>query len=163
MLIPSPATKKAQAIAKLRMKAVQRFLEQKSLIGSRQAARAVGRSPITLWRWQRAFAAHGLAGLEPRFTNSGRRSAVASVHFSAKAIRAMEGFILENGSMQRAWRKFASCRHCPAAVARMGYKSVPAPLARLVKITPLQQGCKAYVSADGKRLLLKIRGKDLQP
>lgn len=116
------------------------------------------RSRATLWRWEQAFAKHGLQGLLPRFQNAGRRSRAAAVHFGPKAIGAMEKLLLETGNRQRAWQAFTRSRHCPVALARLKLKNAPAPLMRLVKLTLLQQRCKAFVSADGRRLLVKLQG-----
>ena len=146
------------AIALLRKTAVQRFQKLKTEIGSCRAAQAVGKSRSTMWRWSLAFAVQGLEGLIPKFRNSGRPSVVAGIKFKASSVREMERLLLETGSMQRAWRRFKRSSHYPPALARLRLKSVPAPLARLVKLTPLQQGFKVYVSADGKRLFVKVKG-----
>ena len=53
----------------------------------------------------------------------------------------------------RAWPAFAASRGCPAAL-RM-FRTMPAPIARIVQLRLLQARC--FSSADGKRLCIKFR------
>lgn len=120
---------------------------------NRQAGRAVGVPWQTVYRWKKRFEQGGIDGLAPRYINCGRRSAVAGVRFSARAIRELERLLVETGG-QNAWQAFVKGPHCPPAVARLGLRSMPAPVARLVKLTPLRVRCK--VSADGRRVYVQV-------
>ena len=139
-----------------RNKMLQQFLQLKPDVGGRKAARAVRTSWVSLWRWQRTFAARGVDGLRPKYHNCGSRSFVAGVSFSAEAIRELERLVMEKGRV-RGWLEFSQGPLCPAAVAQRGYKGMPAPVARLVKLKPLPARCKVFASADGQRLFLKIK------
>jgi len=137
-----------------RFKALNTFNQLKPSLGAKKAARLLGTSPVSLWRWQKAFAAGGIEALRPRFTNAGRRSKAAGVPFSMHAICELERLLAESGC-DEAWRRFTASGHCPAAVVRLGLRTMPAPVERLVNLRPVQARCK--VSADGRRLYLQIR------
>jgi len=149
------STIRALKIAKKRKDIVRSFLQLKSLIGSGKAARALRVSEPTLYRWNEAYKANGLSGLIPKFSNSGRRSTAEGVRLTAKAVRELEKLIVAKGR-QTGWQSFLQSRYCPPAVARMKLKSLPAPLARMVKLTPLPARCTIFATADGKRLFLKV-------
>jgi hypothetical protein len=95
----------------------------------------------------------------PHSGNSGRRSAAAGLRLDAKAIQALETLILETGSTRKAWQQFKCTPLCPPALAAIKIQGMPAPLERLVKPKPLQQRCKAFLSADGRRFLVRIKGR----
>ncbi len=135
---------------------LQRYLQLKPEIGSAKAARAVGASVATIWRWQRAYDKHGLQGLQTNYHHCGRRSPIAGVRFTVKALRQVEQLVLQTGSVRAAWRQFATMPACPPVVARLvtGRKHLPESLARLVQLKPLQARC--LMSADGRRVFVKL-------
>ena len=138
---------------------MQRYLQLKPEIGAAKAARAVGASVATIWRWQRAYTEQGLRGLQTQFHRCGRRSPIAGVRFTVKALRQVEQLILSTGSVRAAWRQFATLPDCPPAVARLvtGRKHLPESLTRLVQLNPLPARC--LVSADGRRVFVKLPGR----
>jgi hypothetical protein len=146
-----------QTLAEQRESILQKFLQIKSQTSRGRAAKAVGKSRVTLWRWDKNFKAQGLRGLQPKFSNCGRRSAVDGVRLSSRAARKLENLVVQTGSMRRAWAQFANDPLCPAVVARMNFKGMPAPLVRMVKLKPLQARC--WASADGSRLFIKIKSR----
>jgi hypothetical protein len=139
--------------------ALQRYLQLKPEIGAAKAARAVGASVATIWRWQRAYDAQGIQGLQTKYHHCGRRSPIAGVHFTIKALRQVEQLILKTGSVRAAWRQFATQPDCPPAVARLvtGRKHLPKSLARLVQLKPLPARC--LMSADGRRVFVKLSAR----
>jgi hypothetical protein len=147
-------------ITRKRQRAVQTFEQLRPRIGNQQAASAVGTAFGTLWRWKKAFDVRGLDGLRPRNQNSGRRSAVAGVDIPAESAQELERLKMELGGDHRTWRAFLRSPHCPPAMAQCGLKTLPAPLARLVKLIPLQARC--YASADGRRIIVKL-GREGMP
>lgn len=138
--------------------ALETFATTKSMVGTKRAARAVGRSAVTLWRWDRAFRSGGLAALRPRFTETGRRSKVASVRLNGEAVSELESLFVQMGR-DRAWRQFIQSPTCPPELAGSGLRTLPAPVARQVKLTALPVRSRAFISADGKRVLATIRFK----
>lgn len=150
---------KPDKIALSRLSALRTVDQLRKQTSASRAANAVGVCRSTLWRWRKAFNAEGLSGLTPKFSNSGRRSAVAGVKFSPQAVMELERLTMETGSARRAWFQFVRGPHCPSAVAKLAFRGIPAPVARLVKLRPLQGRCNVFVSADGRRLFVKIKGK----
>ena len=136
--------------------ALQRYLQLKPEIGTAKAARAVGASVATIWRWQRAYDKQGIQGLQTQYHHCGRRSPIAGVRFTVKALRHVEQLVLQTGSVRAAWRQFAASPDCPPSVARLvtGRKHLPESLARLVQLKPLPARC--LVSADGRRVFVKL-------
>ncbi len=139
--------------------ALQRYLQLKPEIGAAKAARAVGASVATVWRWQRAYDKRGIQGLQTKFHHCGRRSPIAGVRFTVKALRQVERLILSTGSVRAAWRQFATMPDCPPTVARLvtGRKHLPESLARLVQLKPLPARC--LMSADGRRVFVKLQAR----
>jgi hypothetical protein len=151
----SPVSGRAARIKFQRYEALQTFLHLKSLMGNQRAARIAGHPFQTIYVWQQAFAAGGFDALRPRHTNSGRRSKAATL-LSDEAILELEGLLMQMGQ-RRAWQQFVASQLCPPALARSGLRSLPAPVARQVNLTPLRARCRAFLSADGKRLLARIK------
>ena len=152
----SLVSKRAARIKFQRYEALQTFLHLKSLMGNQRAARIAGHPFQTIYVWQQAFAAGGFDALRPRHTNSGRRSKVAAALLDDAAILELEGLLVQMGR-RRAWQQFVASRLCPPALAQSGLRSLPAPVARQVKLTRLPARCRAFLSADGKRLLARIK------
>ena len=149
---------RAKKVAQTRAMTLQSFIELRERgTCNRQAGRAVGVPFQTLYRWRQRFEQGGMEGLAPRHSNSGRRSAAAGVRLNSKAVRELEWLILEYGDQQRAWLAFVKSPACPPAVAGLGLRTMPAPVARLVKLAPLPVCCR--VSANGLRIYLKVNKK----
>jgi hypothetical protein len=142
-------SKNSKLVAK-RMQAVRLYNQ----IGLSRAARETDVSRSTLWRWSCVFAANGAAGLQPHYQRSGRRSRIEGIKISAAALRELEMLVVQTGSRKRAWRDWQKSRACPKKISRLCIQEMPAPLARLVKLTSLQVRC--FASADGRRLFLKL-------
>jgi len=103
-----------QTVALQRRETLRRFEQLKKKHAGYKAARIVGVSVTTLWTWGKAFEKRGLAGLRPRSALSGRRSPLREIRLTARAVRELEMFHVEN-TAHHAWRKFATstaCRHC---------------------------------------------------
>lgn len=58
------------------------------------------------------------------------------------------------GNKERAWLEFSQGPHCPPEIAAKGFRAIPAPVKRLVQLTPLQPRC--WLSADGQRFYFRI-------
>jgi hypothetical protein len=142
-----------------RFSLMRRFELLKPTAGAAVAARMVGISMPTLWRWGKGFKKSGLAGLAPKYANCGRRSPLAGVRLSAKAIRQIEQCTLESGSVWAGWKQFAKTGECPPVVAKLIQRSLRMPpfLKRIANMRPLQ--CKCWLAADGRRLLVKLPAK----
>lgn len=139
-----------------RLTALQRYLQLRPQIGSAKAARAVGASVATIWRWQRAYDEHGSQGLRTHFDRCGKTSPIKGVRFTVKALRQVERLILETGSVAAAWRQFATRPDCPPRVAQLvtSRKQISQALVRLVQLKPVAARC--LVSADGRRMFVKL-------
>jgi len=126
------------------------------------AARKVGASVPTIWRWQKLVSARGVAGLQPKNFKAGRRSPFEQVRLTPQALRELELLHVEHvGNAKAAWRQFAQFNpNCPLVVASYVQRRgrPPGPLAGLGRVTGIQARC--YVSADGRRLFVKppVRG-----
>lgn len=87
-----------------------------------RAARRVGSSLATLWRWQSRFAENGYHGLV-RAKNPGRKSALAKLGFTSEQMRELmarvEGLSLDTESTVTALRLFAHSDECPEALANV--------------------------------------------
>ena len=145
---------RAQHIALKRLSTLRAFDHHKQGATAVAAARAVGCPGPTLWRWGKAYALNGLAGLVPRFANGGRRSAVAGIVLTEEQICEFERLHFEGGGFHGAWRAFLNSPKCPPAMARSGLKTLPECVARQVKTWRLHARCS--VSADGRRLFVRV-------
>jgi transposase len=141
-------------IAMQRQATLQTFEKLAARRGVSKAAKMVGSSVPTLWRWQKAFAARGLRGLYPKTRSGGRQSAFAGLRLPFKAIREIERLAAATGSLAAAWRQFAGSPLCPSNVARYVQKhgKAPARLASVGWVRPVFPQC--WVSADGRRLFV---------
>jgi hypothetical protein len=150
-----------KAIARQRYATLQLFDQLKVRRGGAKAAALVGASVPTLWRWRKDFAAHGLAGLQPKPASGGRRSPFPQVRFPVAAVREIERLTVATGNSRAAWRQFAGSPLCPPLIARHIIKTghVPARFAGLVRINRVQAAC--YFSATGHRLLVKLPFQDV--
>jgi transposase len=91
-----------------------------------KAAQLVGTSVPTLWRDTKKFRAQGLAGLEPRFANCGRKSELARLRVPKWILCRVEHLALRQGcGVVAAWKKFSRTTDCPVALARRIRKSIP--------------------------------------
>jgi hypothetical protein len=155
-LFPFPP-KHSKTVAARRHETLRRFNRLRKHHSATKAARIVGSSIPTLWRWQKKFTARGLAGLKPGNFKAGRRSPFARIRLSARARHELELLILEHCSPRAAWRHFA--RHsaaCPPIVARhvQRHGRAPALLANFARINPVQ--ARVFMSADARRLFVKL-------
>jgi hypothetical protein len=151
-----PARQAAETIARQRHATLQLFARLKGRRSVAKAAAMVGASVPTLWRWQKEFAARGLAGLKPKPASGGRRSPFSKVRFPVAAAREIERLIVTAGNRRAAWQQFAGSPLCPPSVARhiIQTGTVPARLAGLGRVNRVQAIC--YQSADGRRLLVRL-------
>ena len=154
-----PARPDAWAIARQRHATLQTFVQLKGRRGGTKAAAMVGASAPTLWRWQKKFAARGLAGLKPKPASGGRRSLFSKVRFPVAAAREIERLIVAAGNRRAAWRQFAGSLLCPPLVARhiIHTGNVPACLDGFGRVSRVEAIC--YQSADGRRLLVRLPGR----
>ena len=156
-----PLFSRSNTIAQRRHGVLQRFNQLRKTKSAAVAARLVGSSTPSLWRWQKRFAARGLAGLRPRNYKAGRPSPFAGIHLSAQAVREIEMFHVEQPRNHRAaWLKFAGrSAACPPTIATYVQRTgrAPEPFAGLGRIRPVQ--ARAYVSTDGRRLFVKLPSK----
>jgi hypothetical protein len=152
----SSSIDRATRIAKRRADIVQRFLTLRTQQSNQAAARALGYPFQTIYVWQRAFAAGGVAALRPKCSNSGRRSHVAGVQLTGAALMKIESLLLQMG-VDRAWREFIKTPVCPPALAKSALRTMPAPIRKQVSLTPLPARCRAFRSADGQRLLVRVK------
>jgi hypothetical protein len=155
-LFPFPP-KHSKTVAERRHETLRRFNRLRKHHSVTKAARIVGSSVPTLWRWQKKFTARGLAGLQPRNFKAGRRSPFARIRISAKAIRQLELLALEQCSPFAAWRHFANFSpECPPIVAQYVQRAGKPPqrFAALGRIKAVQ--ARVFVSADERRLFVKL-------
>jgi hypothetical protein len=150
-----------KAIARQRYATLQRFNQLKVRLSGAKAAAMVGASVPTLWRWRKFFAAHGLAGLQPKPAGGGCRSSFPQVRFPVAAMREIERLTVATGNSRAAWRQFAGSPLCPPLIARYIIKTghVPARFAGLVRVNRVQATC--FFSATGHRLLVKLPFQDV--
>jgi len=151
-----PAKPAADPIARQRHATLQLFARLKGRHSVAKAAAMVGASVPTLWRWQKRFAARGLAGLKPKPASGGRRSPFSKVRFPVAAAREIERLIVVAGNRRAAWQQFAGSPLCPPLVARhiIQTGTVPACLDGIGRVNRVQAIC--YQSADGRRLLVSL-------
>ena len=147
-------------MAEQRRHHLQTYADLTKRFGVKKAARMVGASVASIWRWNHQFARHGLAGLQPKYSNCGARSPFAQIHFSAAVVHRLEALIAELGPRD-AWKKFALDPACPPAVARFVQRTgkVPAAIAHVGRLTPVQ--VRALASADGRRLYVKAPARGI--
>ena len=111
--------KKRLAIARERAKSMlRRFERLKKYHRSAKAAQIIGTSLVSLWRWKKAFAARGLAGLLPATARCGRHSPFENLRFTKEALRELELCFVET-SFQPA-RGVAEIRQMLAIVPAAG-------------------------------------------
>lgn len=153
--------KKRLAIARERKSMLRRFDRLKKYHHSAKAAQIVGASLVSLWRWKKAFAARGLAGLLPATARCGRHSPFENLRFTKEALRELEMFFVEHPFNPRAaWQKFAMSPACPPLAARFVQRTgkAPAKLTGLGRVHLVQ--ARVFASADQRRLFVKfpVRG-----
>lgn len=146
---------RAAAVALQRCYILRRFQALQKDHTNTAAAVMLGVSINTLWRWRKAHARRGLAGLMPRTSNCGRRSPFRFIRLTAQAVRELELLHAENSSRQ-AWRKFAASAHCPPLVALCVRQMdrPPSLLAGIGRVWPVAARCG--ISTDGRRLFVKL-------
>jgi len=147
----------ARAIADQRRQTLLRFLHLAKFKGQARAARKVGASVTTIWRWRKRFKARGIAGLLTNASNSGRRSPFKQIRLTAAAVRKLEMLFVEHYPNRRAaWRQFANSPACPPLVARALHRSgrVPAALSAIGRVSPVK--ASVFMAADGGRLFAKL-------
>lgn len=162
---PDPAgvrfisSKGKAATAFKRRQILERFAQLKKLHGTITAARMVRRSIPTLWRWKLAFKRHGLAGLQTKLSNCGRRSPFRSVQLTAQAARRLESMVAQHGSRRAAWQVFAGTADCPELIAYEVQHAgrPPAAFAQIGRLTPVQ--ARVFLSSDGCRLFVRLPGR----
>ncbi len=148
-----------KTVIERRHETLRRFQRLRKTKSAAAAARIVGSSLPTLWRWQKRLAAKGVSGLAPR-NKPGRPATFARINLSTRALREIELLILELNSPNAAWRQFArSSALCPPAVATYVQRHGKAPtlLAGLGRIAPVQ--ARVFVSSDRRRAFIKLAGK----
>ena len=147
------------AIAAQRRETLRRFDRLKKIHTGAKAARMVGASVNSLWRWQRMFAKRGLAGLRPKYANCGQHSSFKPIRLSAQGLKELELLRVEQNSKDLAWQKFSFSAACPPLVARQVQRTgaAPAAIAHLGRINPVQ--ARVFMSADGRRVLVKLTRK----
>jgi len=62
--------------AQRRFKILQKFQELRRTMSNHRACRRLSQSQATLYRWEQRYLASGIAGLVPRYSNSGRRKKI---------------------------------------------------------------------------------------
>ncbi len=89
----------------------------------RVAARQLGESRSTIWRWQQRFGQKGFTGLIPDTNNCGRKSELERLGLSAgdlqKLLDETRGFNLDLNSTISALRLFAHSDRCPEQLAKV--------------------------------------------
>ena len=154
---PKVSPARLKIIAQRRLETLQRFRRLVKNHGAKKAARTVGVSIPTLWRWARALAHHGESGLFPKNYKSGRRSPFSQVRLSPKAIRELELLFVEHRQTRAAWRQFAGNNaSCPPLVANyvQRFGRPPAQFTNVIKINEVKARC--FISTDGRRLFVKL-------
>lgn len=145
----------ATAVAQQRRETLRRFEALSKRHPKYKAASIAGASTTNLWRWRKAYAKRGLAGLRPNYSKCGRRSPFADLRLTAAAVRALELLHVEHTPSQ-AWKNFADSPYCPPVVAlcvrRMNRP--PSLLAGVGRVNLVM--ARVYASADGSRLYVKL-------
>jgi hypothetical protein len=152
----APSARRQDPAGARRLQTLLRYRRLQKIHGQPVAARKVGASVTTLWRWQNRLNAKGLAGLQPNTSNSGRRSPFKEIRLTAQAVRELELLHVENSSSREAWRKFSFLPVCPPLVEKAVQRSgnVPAALAGIGRVSQVQ--ARVFVSADGRWLFVKL-------
>lgn len=106
-----------------------------------EAARKVGESIATLWRWNKRFRAEGYEGLIPSTDKCGRKSMLAKLGLTQDEIDRVRGINLDTQSNTTAWRLYAQSDECREDVARVildptksSKHSLPPSLRRATKV-----------------------------
>jgi hypothetical protein len=155
--LQNSSRERAKAVGNRRRETLRRFGRLKKHHSAAKAAAIVGASVPTLWRWQKKLTARGIAGLQPKQFKSGRRSPFSKIRLTAKAVRDLESRIVEKNSPRAGWIAFANLSPaCPPLVARqvLRFGRAPARFAAVGRVSPVQ--ARGYVSADGRRLFIKL-------
>jgi hypothetical protein len=106
------------------MRRVARYVRQGKT--KAKAAQLAGTSVPTLWRDTKKFRAQGLAGLEPRLGNCGRKSDLARLAVPKWILCRVEHLALRHGcGVVASWKKFSRTAGCPVVLARRIRKSIP--------------------------------------
>ena len=148
-----------RTVAERRHETLRRFNRLKKHHSAETAARKVGASIPTLWRWQKKFAARGLDGLKPGQPGTKKHSSpFEQVRLTGKALRALELLNVEHvGNGNAAWRQFAQGNAgCPPLLADYIQRTgrVHPRLAGLGRVRAV--ALRGYVSADGRRIYIKL-------
>jgi hypothetical protein len=155
------SAKRRMAIARQRRETIKRHTRLKKYHSSAKSAQIVGASLVSIWRWKKAFAARGLAGLLPKTARCGRKSPFLNLRLTKETLQVLEMCHVEHPfSPRAAWQRFANSPSCPPLVARAVQRkgSAPAPLAGLGRVHLVQ--ARVFASADERRLFVKfpVRG-----
>jgi hypothetical protein len=151
------STERRRAIAQHRRKMLRRFERLKKYHPSTKAARMIGASLTSLWRWKKTFARRGLIGLLPKTARCGRHSPFEKIKFTTQALHELEMFFVEHPFNPRAaWQKFANSPTCPPLIARFVQSKgrAPAPLAGIGRVSLVQ--ARVFASADNRWLFVKL-------
>ncbi|HEV2331192.1 MAG TPA: helix-turn-helix domain-containing protein [Verrucomicrobiae bacterium] len=145
------------AIAEMRLKVLARFDAFKKSRTNVAAAKRIGVSIPTLWRWCNQYSAHGLAGLQPQWHKSGRRSPFANVRFTQRAIRQLEMLIARAPYPRAGWVQFSQSPLCPPSVAEFLKCKGRPPFKVASAVQPVRlNNARLSLSADGRRIFLKM-------
>lgn len=100
------------------------------------AARHLGSSVTTLWRWQQALNQGGPPALTPQTARCGRTSVAKTSGLDAAAIEIVRRLAAALESATLAWRAFAGLPQCPPKLARQirRSKSIPPSLLNLARM-----------------------------
>gem|GEM_PF-3790950 len=108
----------------------------------KQAAKEVGESVTTIWRWRKAFAEDGFNGLLPETDKCGRPSTLKKLGIDQETINQIRGLNLDTNSTTTALRLFAQTDKCPEQLAavildpnRCSKHALPPSLRRAVMVS----------------------------
>jgi hypothetical protein len=106
------------AEAERRLAVLTAFLQEVSNGASpRRAAKALGESRVTLWRWEQRYRKEGFEGLIPATENCGRTPWLKKLGMTEDEIRQVQALHLDTGSNTTALRLFAQSDRCRPELA----------------------------------------------
>lgn len=142
-------------IARQRLQSLKRFNQLRKTVGNKRAAKIVGSSVTTIWRWRKQVG-RGLRGLYPKPASGGRAARFALVKIPVAGQRELERLFAQGLTINAAWRQFANHPLCPPTVSRYvaTHGKAPAPLAYVGRLIPVQ--AESFLSADGRRVWIRI-------
>jgi transposase-like protein len=119
------------------------------------AARDLGSSATTLWRWHRALSQGGLPALAPQTARCGRTSVAETAGLDAAAIEIVRRLAVALASATLAWSAFAGLPQCPPKLARKirRAKTIPPSLRNLAPV----RRRKIQVRDCGGNLMLDVQ------